>query len=152
MENTVVIITGDHGQEFNENKKNYWGHNSNYSPVQLRVPFMYFDSSQPAAVRRYRTTHYDVAPTLLKTVLGVQNEVSDLGIGHLLSDSCVRDWHMVGDNTNYAFVRSGNNMIIEKKYSGYIDVYDSLMNIRDDYKINAKEFNEVIMNLNKFYK
>lgn len=152
MENTVVIITGDHGQEFNENKKNYWGHNSNYSPVQLRVPFMYFDSSQPAAVRRYRTTHYDVAPTLLKTVLGVQNEVSDLGVGHLLGDSCKRDWHMVGDNVNYAFIRSGNNMIIEKKHSGYIEVYDSLMNIRDDYKINAKEFNEVIMNLNKFYK
>lgn len=152
LENSVVIITGDHGQEFNENKKNYWGHNSNYSPVQLRVPFMYFDASQPAGVRRYRTTHYDIAPTLLKTVLGVQNEVGDLGVGHLLGDSCKRDWHMVGDNVNYAFIRSGNNMIIEKKHSGYIDVYDSLMNIRDDYKINAKEFNDVILELNKFYK
>ena len=59
---------------------------------------------------------------------------------------------MVGDNVNYAFIRSGNNMIIEKKRSGYIEVYDSLMNIRDDYKINAKEFNDVILDLNKFYK
>lgn len=152
LDNTVVVITGDHGQEFNENKKNYWGHNSNYSPVQLRVPLLYFDASKAATVCRHRTTHYDIAPTLLKSVLGVGNDVADLGVGHLLDDSCSRDWHMVGDNANYAFIREGDNVIIEKKYSGYIDVYDSLMNIRDDYKINARELNDVILGLNRFYK
>jgi membrane-anchored protein YejM (alkaline phosphatase superfamily) len=152
LENTIVLITGDHGQEFNENKKNFWGHNSNYSPVQLRVPLLYYDATQAPAVHRYRTTHYDVAPTLLKNVLGVKNDVSDLGVGHLLTDSCSRDWHIVGDNTNYAFIRSGNNMILEKKYSGYIDVYDSLMNICDDYEIPAVELNKAIMELNKIYK
>lgn len=152
LENTIVLITGDHGQEFNENKKNFWGHNSNYSPVQLRVPLLYYDATQTPAVHRYRTTHYDVAPTLLKNVLGVKNDVSDLGVGHLLTDSCSRDWHIVGDNTNYAFIRSGNNMILEKKYSGYIDVYDSLMNICDDYEIPAVELNKAIMELNKIYK
>ena len=152
LDNTVIVITGDHGQEFNENKKNFWGHNSNYSPVQLRVPLLYFDAARAAAVRRYRTTHYDIAPTLLKNVLGVQNDTRDLGIGHMLEDSCSRDWHIVGDNTNYAFIREGDNVIIEKKYSGYIDVYDSLMNLRDDYEINAREFNDVILKLNKLYK
>jgi membrane-anchored protein YejM (alkaline phosphatase superfamily) len=152
LDNTVVVITGDHGQEFNENRKNFWGHNSNYSPVQLRVPLLYFDASQAAAIRHHRTTHYDIAPTLLKSVLGVQNDVSDLGAGHLLEDSCSRDWHIVGDNINYAFIREEDNTIIEKKHSGYIDVYDSLMNLRNDYKINARELNEVILELNKFYK
>lgn len=152
LDNTVVLITGDHGQEFNENKKNYWGHNSNYSPVQLRVPLLYFDASRAAATRRHRTTHYDIAPTLLKSVLGVQNDVSDLGVGHLLEDSCVRDWHMVGNKDNYAFIREKDNFIIEKKISGHIEVYDSLMNIRDDYKVNARELNDAILELNKLYK
>jgi len=152
LDNTVVVITGDHGQEFNENKKNFWGHNSNYSPVQLRVPLLYFDASQAAAVRRHRTTHYDIAPTLLKSVLGVQNDVSDLGVGHMLEDSCSRDWHIVGNKDNYAFIREKDNVIIEKKYSGHIDVYDSLMNLRDDYKVNSRELNEAILKLNKLYK
>lgn len=152
LDNTIVIITGDHGQEFNENKKNYWGHNSNYSPAQIRVPLMWFDSELTATVHCHRTTHYDIATTLLKEVLGIQNPTSDLGIGHLLTDSCSRDWHIVGDNTNYAFIREDDNTIIEKKYSGYIDVYDSLMNVRDDYEINTVELNNVIINLNKLYK
>ena len=38
LDNTVIIITGDHGQEFNENKKNYWGHGSNFSDWQIKVP------------------------------------------------------------------------------------------------------------------
>jgi membrane-anchored protein YejM (alkaline phosphatase superfamily) len=152
LDNTIVVITGDHGQEFNENKKNFWGHNSNYSPVQLRVPLLYFDASQAAAIRRHRTTHYDIAPTLLKSVLGVRNDVTDLGVGHLLEDSCSRDWHIVGNKDNYAFIREKDNTIIEKKYSGHIDVYDSLMNIRDDYKVNARELNDAILKLNKLYK
>lgn len=152
LDNTIVLITGDHGQEFNENKKNYWGHNSNYSPVQLRVPLLYFDAARAAAVRRHRTTHYDIAPTLLKSVLGVRNDVSDLGIGYMLEDSCSRDWHIVGNKDNYAFIREKDNVIIEKKYSGHIDVYDSLMNLRDDYKVNSRELNEAILKLNKLYK
>lgn len=29
LDNSILVITGDHSQEFNENKKNYWGHGSN---------------------------------------------------------------------------------------------------------------------------
>nr|WP_237729042.1 sulfatase-like hydrolase/transferase [Vibrio fluvialis] len=29
LENTIIVITSDHGQEFNDNHKNYWGHGSN---------------------------------------------------------------------------------------------------------------------------
>src|SRR3712207_9402754 len=42
LRNTVVIITGDHGQEFNENHCNYWGHSSNYSQWQIHVPLIYY--------------------------------------------------------------------------------------------------------------
>ena len=31
LENTIIIITGDHGQEFNDNKKGYWEHGGNFS-------------------------------------------------------------------------------------------------------------------------
>jgi membrane-anchored protein YejM (alkaline phosphatase superfamily) len=37
---TIVLITGDHAQEFNENKKNFWGHNGNFSRWQVCVPLL----------------------------------------------------------------------------------------------------------------
>lgn len=151
LENTIVVLTGDHGQEFNENKKNYWGHGSNYSPVQIRVPFFVFDAEQAAKTYRHRTTHYDVSTTLLKRYLGVQNPVTDLGCGHMLDDNCSRDYHIAGDDVNYAFILEGDMTILEKKYSGGIEVYDSLMNPLDDYKIDATRLNKAILELNRFY-
>lgn len=34
LEKTIVIITGDHGEEFME--KGHWGHNSAYTEEQIR--------------------------------------------------------------------------------------------------------------------
>jgi membrane-anchored protein YejM (alkaline phosphatase superfamily) len=35
-----VIVTSDHGEEFNDTGKNYWGHNGNFSPYQVAVPLL----------------------------------------------------------------------------------------------------------------
>jgi membrane-anchored protein YejM (alkaline phosphatase superfamily) len=152
LRNTVIVMTGDHGQEFNENKKNFWGHGSNFSPVQVRVPFMLFDAEKAVEVYKYRTTHYDVATTLLKEYLGVENPVTDLGVGQLMTDPCNRDWHYVGDYGNYAFVMDSDMRVLEKKHSGYIEVYDSLVNPIEGYKYNAVDLNKKIMDINRFYK
>ncbi|WP_159306540.1 sulfatase-like hydrolase/transferase, partial [Klebsiella pneumoniae] len=40
MDNTVVVITSNHGTEFNETKTNTWGSNTNYSRYQLQVPMV----------------------------------------------------------------------------------------------------------------
>ncbi len=39
-EDTIVLVTGDHAEEFNDLKLNYWGHNGNFSDYQLQVPFV----------------------------------------------------------------------------------------------------------------
>lgn len=152
LDNTVIIITGDHGQEFNENKKNYWGHGSNFSPVQIRVPLMIFDAGKTKQIYEHRTTHYDIAPTLLKEYLGVKNPVEDIGIGYILGDSCNRDWHYVGDYNNYAFVIDSSMNVLEKEYSGFVQVFDSLVNPLDKYKYDLHKLNDRIIELNRFYK
>ena len=40
LENSVIVITGDHGQEFNDNRRNYWGHSSNFTRYQTGVPLL----------------------------------------------------------------------------------------------------------------
>lgn len=147
LDNTLVIITGDHGQEFNENHKNYWGHGSNYSPVQTHIPFLLYEPGEQPHTYHHRTTHYDFAPTLMNKVLGVTNPPSDYSMGHLITDTCPRNWHIVGDNLNYAFIVE-NHTILEKHPSGYIEISDSALNPLENYKIDNRKLNEAILSLN----
>ena len=99
----------------------------------------------------HRTTHYDFAPTLMNKVLGVTNPPSDYSMGHLITDTCPRNWHIVGDNLNYAFIVE-NHTILEKHPSGYIEISDSALNPLENYKIDNRKLNEAILSLNRFYK
>lgn len=150
LDNTIVIITGDHGQEFNENHKNYWGHGSNYTYPQIHIPFIYHQPGMEKRTFNHRTTHYDVSPTLLHEAIGVRNEPSDYGMGRYLTDTTFRNWHVVGDNLNFAFIVE-DNVIIEKKPSGSLEICDGQLNPLDNYKLKSKELQEAIANLNKFY-
>lgn len=70
LDNTIVILTGDHGEEFNDNHLGYWGHTSNFTHYQLQTPLIiHWPHSKPKTIT-YKTTHYDVAPTLMHDVLG----------------------------------------------------------------------------------
>ncbi|MCK9159887.1 MAG: DUF3413 domain-containing protein [Bacteroidaceae bacterium] len=151
LKNTVVIITGDHAQEFNENHKNYWGHGSNYTTAQISTPFLYYYPDCKHQIITHRTTHYDVSATLLHDVLGVTNPISDYSMGLLLHNPSPRNWHIVGSKLDFAFIID-QNRIIEKKGAGYLDIYDAHLNPLKNYKLNAVELNKAIIKLNSFYK
>ena len=149
--NTVVIITGDHSQEFNENHKNYWGHNGNFSKAQIQVPFIIHIPFEESSIYNHRTTHYDVMPTIMKKIMGVTNPLSDFSVGHLLSDTQNRNWHFVGSELNYGFIIQGDT-IVEKEPTGAMSVYDEKMNIVTDYKLNAGDFSKALESLYYFLK
>ncbi len=81
LDNTIVVITGDHGEEFMENGR--WGHNSEFHNEQIHVPLVLaFPGHAPGVVER-PTSHLDVVPTLLP-MLGVTNPASDYSVGRSL--------------------------------------------------------------------
>jgi membrane-anchored protein YejM (alkaline phosphatase superfamily) len=151
-EETLLMITGDHAQEYNENHKNYWGHNSNFSQYQIGVPLLVHRPGQDSAsVFTHRTTHYDFVPTLMHDYLGVQNPISDYSAGHLLSDPQPRLWHFVGNELRYAFIVEGDT-ILTKEGAGYVEVTDAHLNPVDNYRIKPRQFDEAIRQLNRFFK
>ncbi|MDO5760572.1 MAG: sulfatase-like hydrolase/transferase, partial [Bacteroidota bacterium] len=104
LKNSVIVITGDHGQEFNENHKNYWGHSGNYSKYQIQVPLIFYYPNIESKTYAHQTTHYDVIPTLMNMFLGVKNPLSDYSMGKYLYDNKQKAWHIVGNDLNYAFI------------------------------------------------
>lgn len=105
LDDTLVVITGDHGEEINDNGLNYWGHNSNFSDVQVRVPFVLLGPGIAAGSGwgAVKTSHNDVAATLLKNYLGVTNPATDYSVGvDLLGPVQARDWLLAAGYTQYA--------------------------------------------------
>lgn len=105
LENTVVVITSDHGQEFNDNGKNYWGHGSNFTRFQLQVPLViHWPGKAPRQVTE-PTEHFDVAPTLMSDLLGCANTPSEeYATGEGLFAPSERDWTIAHSYMNSALL------------------------------------------------
>ena len=151
LDNTIILITGDHGQEFNENKKNYWGHSGNYTKYQIQVPLILYYPKVESKTFTHRTTHYDIVPTLLHKALGINNSPKDYSMGEYLHNKSSRGWHVVGNDLNYAFITE-EGYIIEKEGNGYVKVYDKNLNLQKNYKLSPKLINENLLKLNRFFK
>ena len=109
LENTVVIITGDHGQEMNDNRMNFWGHNSNFTDAQVNVPFIIIAPDVNNKTIDWSaddlTSHQDVVPTLMKHYLGVTNNIKDYSVGEdLLGKHVDRNWIMTSNYSGYAII------------------------------------------------
>ncbi|MBI1723276.1 MAG: sulfatase-like hydrolase/transferase [Gemmatimonadetes bacterium] len=74
----LVIVTGDHGEEFRE--RGHVGHGSDVNEQQIHVPMVLLDSALVPSRHSEVTSHVDVMPTLF-TLLGDTNAPSSYSDG-----------------------------------------------------------------------
>ena len=110
LADTIVIITGDHGEEFME--KGHWGHNSFFNEEQTKVPMIFYVPARAPTVVNRITSHLDIPATLLP-MLGAENPVTDYSLGMNLLGAAARDYYVMADwdrvcvaNAKYKFVLS----------------------------------------------
>jgi membrane-anchored protein YejM (alkaline phosphatase superfamily) len=94
LDNTLVIVTGDHGEEFME--KGFWGHNSSFVEEQTHTPMILWLPGESPRVIERTTNHIDIAVTLMQ-LLGASNDVGDYALGRNLLDESPRDFIVVSD-------------------------------------------------------
>lgn len=155
LENTLVIITGDHGQEMNDNKLNFWGHNSNFTDAQVNVPFAIFGPGVDAAQIQWSsealTSHQDFVPTLMKHYLGVTNDVKDYSVGEdLLGDAVRRDWIISSNYSGYAIITDDN--ILEVNGGGQYQFMDKTNRPLKDQQPNFTYLQQALEQISRFNK
>ena len=91
-DNTIVVFTGDHGEEFFE--KGRLGHNSTFSEEQIRIPLILKLPGKTPSVCEKMTHHTDIVPTLAP-YLGVETPAADYCLGHDLMDDYNRQFFLV---------------------------------------------------------
>lgn len=90
LANTIVVITGDHAEEFNDAGQGFWGHGGNFGAWQTQVPLIVHWPGRAAQVINHTTQHIDVSAAILKEALHCRNPVSDFSNGHGLFDPTER--------------------------------------------------------------
>ncbi|WOX49718.1 DUF3413 domain-containing protein [Aeromonas sp. XH] len=150
-EQTIVVVTSNHGQEFNETQSNSWGYGSNYSPYQVQVPMVLAWPGTESQIQEQASSHLDLVPTLMKGMLGVRNPPRDYSTGRSLFDASPRNWLLAGDQNDFAIYQG--NTITQFNKQGDFELLD-----RDTYRPikhgtpNMGTLIQVMNELNRFYR
>ena len=82
LDNTIVIITAEHGTTFNKldekAQENYFGRD------EIQVPFIVYWKDLPVQEVTKLTSHTDLLPALMSSIFKVKNPVSDYAQGRNL--------------------------------------------------------------------
>jgi len=150
LDNTVVIITSDHGEEFNDSKLGYWGHNGNYSKYQTAVPLIIHWPNKAPAIIDYQTNHLSIAPTLMSEALGVTNMPSDYSSGiSLFEQNKALPWLFLG-RTGYYAIKVENNLY-ELDRIGNFTIFDDNYFEDEQAQININYVQEALSEMSRFY-
>lgn len=115
FENSVIIITGDHGEEVNDSRTNSWGHNSNFTRHQLQVPMLVYWPGRQAEKRSYLTRHYDLAATIMEEILGADPAAApDYTLGVNLFEDRGRELTIGSSYSDNAILYDGNVFVLKK--------------------------------------
>lgn len=108
LDDTIVVVLGDHGEEFMERSR--WGHSAEFNRFQTSTPAVIRAPGEKPRVVTGITSHLDIPATLLP-LLGVTNPPSDYSQGfNLLSADYRRDYAVAGDWNRIAYL--GNDLKI----------------------------------------
>lgn len=150
LDNTIVIITSDHSQEFDDNKCAYWGHNGNYTKAQLHVPFIYYDKDISPNVYTHWSSHYDLVPTMMEEVFHVKNPSSDYSIGKNLFERYNRENLLVDSYIGVGWLDK-DGAITKLNYDGTFQILDANLNETYDSILEERTYNDIKKTIESFY-
>jgi len=150
LNNTIVMITSDHGEEFNDNGKGYWGHGSNYSDAQLKVPMVVHWPGKKAERIRYHTSHADIPATFMQTLGCGATPPKTYAMGNGLLTPRKRDWMLAGSYMNYAMVTDDHLVVTYP--TGRFETMTTELEPAPDYQPPADVLNQALQAMSRFYR
>jgi membrane-anchored protein YejM (alkaline phosphatase superfamily) len=150
LDNTVVVITGDHGEEFNDDHMGYWGHGSNFTHYQVQTPLVVYWPGENPAVFDHATSHYDIAPTLMNKLLGCSTPSVDYSLGTDLLDKSAKSYLIANSYLNLGVMEGDQITTITS--SGGLQIDQENGGNLHSTNLNSVIIKKVIADLGRFYK
>jgi membrane-anchored protein YejM (alkaline phosphatase superfamily) len=147
---TIVIITSDHGYEFDELGLGYIGHASNFGPYQLRSALMIDWPGMQPRNYSHRSAHQDVPVTLLQRAFDCGNPATDYSSGQNLFAGRSWEWIMAGSYSSHAIVEP--DKIVVTYPGGLIELLDANYRPAPGLELDAERMQEAMLEMRRFYK
>jgi membrane-anchored protein YejM (alkaline phosphatase superfamily) len=149
FDNTVVLITGDHGEEFNDLKMNYWGHVGNFSRFQTQTPLVIHWPGKNPAVYTHSTSHLDVAPTLMRDLLACGADPLKFSNGRNLLDTSPRPYILISSWDTFSTNETDRITVVQK--SGEMDILDQSYKPLNGAKVRPEISKSAMEGMGRFY-
>jgi membrane-anchored protein YejM (alkaline phosphatase superfamily) len=120
LDSTIVVLTGDHGEEFME--KGRWGHASEcFHEEEIRTPLILHAPHLAPRQVTGMTSHADIPPTVMK-LLGVTNSPEDYCLGRDLLGGQTRDYVVLSGWSQMAYVDRDCKIVMPTRGEGLHEV------------------------------
>ena len=149
LERTVVIVTSDHGMEFDETGQGFTGHGTSFSVYQMRTPLVLRWPGRPPGRVVRRTSHNDLAPTLLSQLFGCTNPPSDYASGHDLFSDAQWDWLIATGYRDYALIEPEQVTVV---YSASYEVRDRSYRLVVNPTLPRDSLRAALREMSRFYR
>ena len=149
MDDTIILITSNHGTEFNETNSNSWGSNTNYSRYQLQVPLVIHWPGKEAREYTHKSSHFDMSVSLLQELMGVSSDPREFSSGVSLFEETERQWILAGDAREIALITAQNTTVVDK--FGNYKVYDNDYRRQKKAKPKLSILMQGLSELKRFY-
>jgi membrane-anchored protein YejM (alkaline phosphatase superfamily) len=124
FDNTVVLITGDHGEEFGEH--GFFGHNSAFTIEQTKVPMIIYVPWIKEKTYENMTSHLDIPATMLH-LLGYKDSPGIYSDGFSMIDNASKRNFNIACGWNNCSYFSGDyyvNFSMETYNTGFFEIRD----------------------------
>ncbi|WP_110601578.1 DUF3413 domain-containing protein [Salinicola lusitanus] len=149
-DDTMLVVTADHGQSFNDFGKNYWGHNSNFASPQTHVPMIVTGPGVEPGRVEGMTSHLDVAPMLMRHALGCTNPLADYAQGQdLLTPGIDHPWVEASSYIDYGIIEPDRITVVDG--TGQWNIVDRQLDPIDDAEFSPAVF-EAMQWFRQFYR
>lgn len=150
LDKTLIIVTSDHGMEFNDTQSNSWGYNTNFSRYQTQVPLViHWPGMAPAQVQ-HMTSHQDLLPTLLTSAFGSQMAASQYSSGSSLFADTGPGWVILGDFHQFAILQHDRILVMDKL--GQYSIRDNGYQPIDSAHVRVGTLMDALKELKRFYR
>jgi membrane-anchored protein YejM (alkaline phosphatase superfamily) len=149
LDSTLVIITSDHGMEFDENGLGFKGHGTSFSEYQLHTPLVVRWPGKPPGHVVRRTSHFDVAPTLLTELFGCTNPPSDYASGQSLFSDAQWDWLIAHSHNDFALIEPNQVTIV---YPSGNEIRDQNYHLAQNPQLSRDHLRAAMQEMRRFYR
>lgn len=149
LANTIVMITGDHGEEFDDNHRGYFGHASNFTPYQVQTPLVVYWPGKKPQVFTHQSSHFDVVPTLMKNLFSYATLPEIYTVGLQLTAKQPRPYLLISSYIDFGILEPSQITTIYPLGNYQIDRADG--QALYDAKLNFEVLKKAFLDLRRFY-